>query len=105
MPRPRGSPKFGGRKSGTVNKLTKELRQAAQDHAGDALAALVEVMTKSDNHMARIRAACEVLDRGYGKSTQHITAQVEQTVEVPVTVTVPLDAYERALREALAEYQ
>ena len=61
--------KTGGRKAGTLNKVTAEVRTLAQQHGEDAIQTLASIMrdpTRSET--ARIAAARELLDRGYGKS-------------------------------------
>jgi len=60
--------KTGGRKAGTPNKVTHEVRSLAQQHGADAIGTLAEIMadpSRSEN--ARIAAARELLDRGFGK--------------------------------------
>ena len=61
--------KTGGRKAGTPNKVTAEVRTLAQQHGADAIGTLAEIMADTTrNENARIAAARELLDRGYGKS-------------------------------------
>jgi hypothetical protein len=62
--------KTGGRVRGTPNKITADIRALAQNHAPEAIAMLATILTTSENDSARIAAAKELLDRGYGKSTQ-----------------------------------
>lgn len=64
--------KTGGRTKGTPNKVTADIRAAAQKHGEEALVILATIMTTSENDQARIAAAKELLDRGYGKSTQAV---------------------------------
>ena len=59
-----------GRKKGTPNKSTAEMRALAQQHAETAIAELARLVKKARNEQTRIAAAKELLDRGYGKSTQ-----------------------------------
>ena len=61
--------KTGGRKKGTPNKSTAQIKQLAQKHGPTAIKALVEIL-KDVNSPGRIAAAKELLDRGYGKATQ-----------------------------------
>lgn len=61
----------GGRKKGTPNKVTIELKDAARRYTQDALDALVEVLADGSD-AARVAAAREILDRGYGKASQVI---------------------------------
>ena len=59
--------KTGGRTAGTPNKISREVRAAAMQHTGEALAALVELMTGAENESVRLGACKEVLDRACGK--------------------------------------
>lgn len=59
--------KFGGRRAGTPNRLTFELREAARQYAGDALATLVGLMRHSRSEKMRLAASEALLDRGFGK--------------------------------------
>lgn len=61
-------------------KMPDDLKNALRLRADDALAVLVEVMADpAAPHAARVAAANAILDRGYGKPTQDITAKVQQT--------------------------
>jgi len=68
--------KSGGRTKGTPNKSTAELKSIAQEHTDKAIEVLVSIMTESENDQAKIAAAKELLDRGYGKSSQYIEATI-----------------------------
>jgi|SRR5881392_3953908 len=70
--RPKGLPKTGGRKKGTPNKSSNGIRDLAQQYGPDAIMELATILTTSENHQARIAAAKELLDRGYGKAMQAI---------------------------------
>lgn len=72
---PRGSQpgeRRGGRTKGTPNKATADIRALAQQYGEDAVRELATILTTSENHSARIAAAKELLDRGYGKSKQSV---------------------------------
>jgi hypothetical protein len=64
--------KTGGRVRGTPNKITADIRALAQSHTETAISMLATILTTSENDSARIAAAKELLDRGYGKSTQAV---------------------------------
>jgi hypothetical protein len=66
-----------GRKAGVPNKVTIELRDAAQVYTEQALRTLVEVCENSESDAARVAAACAILDRGHGKPKQQIQADVK----------------------------
>ncbi|MGV0999409.1 MAG: hypothetical protein ACOYBQ_08805 [Fluviibacter sp.] len=63
--------KTGGRKAGTPNKITADVRALAQQYAPDVLAALLGIAGDIEQHgSARVAACKEILDRGYGKSQE-----------------------------------
>lgn len=78
-----GSRRGAGRKKGSPNKVTAEIRSIARVHGPDAIAQLVRLMTKSKSEMARIAAAKELLDRGYGKSTQPLSGDPDKPSAFP----------------------
>ena len=59
-----------GRKKGVPNKATREIKAIAQEHGPKMIAMLARLATSAKNEQARIAAAKELLDRGYGKATQ-----------------------------------
>lgn len=61
----------GGRRKGTPNRATAELKDLARQYTQDALDALVSVVRGQDG-AAKVAAARELLDRGYGKPSQVI---------------------------------
>lgn len=66
--------KTGGRKAGTPNKATADVKALAQAHTADAIGALVSIMgDKEKPPAARVMAARELLDRGHGKAPQALT--------------------------------
>jgi hypothetical protein len=67
-----------GRKIGSPNKSTRDIRALAQPHGPDAVAALAKIMTESESDSARIAAAKELLDRGYGKAKQLVDIASEE---------------------------
>lgn len=72
MPRP----KTGGRRAGTPNKATADIKAVARIHGPAAitrlaeLAGLVQGQLPAGSEQAQVSAAKELLDRGYGKATQ-----------------------------------
>ena len=63
-----------GRKKGSVNKATANVKALAQKHAPEAIKKLNELKTGKDVPAATQRAAAnDILDRAYGKPTQAIT--------------------------------
>jgi len=66
--------KTGGRKLGTPNRATAEIRDAAQRYTAEALGVLRDVMRTGTSEQARVAAANSILDRGWGKPTQILDA-------------------------------
>lgn len=65
-----------GRPMGALNKATRDIREAAREYTDDALKTLARLMKSGKTEQARVAAAKELLDRGYGKSTAHIEANI-----------------------------
>lgn len=82
-----------GRKKGTPNKATAEIKELAREHGPAAIKALAQLLMSADSDTARIAAAKELLDRGYGKATatQEISGPGGAPLQGPVLVmeTVP----------------
>ena len=72
MAAPKAHPKWGGRKQGTRNKATAEIRELAQACAPAAIAELARLCLHAKTEATRVAAIKEILDRGYGKPTQPI---------------------------------
>lgn len=71
MARPKGLPKTGGRQKGSSNKVTADIKALAQAHCADAVDTLASIMTDVETPAAaRVAAAKELIDRGYGKAVQ-----------------------------------
>ncbi len=71
----RGGKRDGaGRPKGAVNKVTADIRQAAQEYSARALEVLVSVATTGESEAARVAAANAILDRAHGKPTQSVEA-------------------------------
>lgn len=59
----------GGRQKGTPNKATATIKEIARQYTTEAIEALVGVLRNSETDAAKVSAAKEILDRGYGKAT------------------------------------
>ena len=73
---PRGSSpgeRRGGRKKGTPNRISTEIREAARRYGREALQLHVKLMRASRNEDVRQRSANVILDRAYGKATQPVS--------------------------------
>ncbi|MDP3940175.1 MAG: DUF5681 domain-containing protein [Deltaproteobacteria bacterium] len=87
-------------KSGNPNgrpKVVKDVQELARTYTTEAVATLAEVMRdKEAAPAARVVAANAILDRGYGKPAQHISAEVETryVAELP-SVAQDGDTWER----------
>ena len=84
---PRGSKpgeRRGGRKKGVPNKAGRELREVAQEHTPGAIKTLAEICEKGESEAARVAAANALLDRGHGKPTNLVMADVTQRPGQPI---------------------
>lgn len=81
------TPKKIGRPKGSPNKATADLKAMAQPYAPEALTTLRKIMRTSESDQARVAAAKELLDRGFGRAhqtqSQDITQIVRMVVEAP----------------------
>lgn len=62
----------GGRVKGTPNKATATLKDIAREYTQEAVEALVAVL-RDETGAAKVSAAKELLDRGYGKASTVLT--------------------------------
>lgn len=93
--KPKGLAKSGGRKKGTPNKVTKEIKELAQLHAAAAIKELARLMIEAESETARVSAIKEILDRGYGKAPQAITGGDGEALFPKLMVTYQTNASER----------
>lgn len=76
--------KTGGRKAGTPNKITADVRALAQQHAPEVLNALLSIACDREQQgSARVAACKEILDRGYGKP--HEPCRMDFLSNVPMS--------------------
>jgi len=68
----KGHKKVGGRTKGEPNKATRDIKELARAHGPEVIEGLIRLFREADGDAARIAAAREILDRGYGKATQPI---------------------------------
>jgi hypothetical protein len=59
-----------GRKKGVPNKATAEIKALCREHAPSVIKELARLSLKGRSEQARVAAAKELLDRGFGKSVQ-----------------------------------
>ncbi len=83
MAAPKGHPRYGGRSIGTPNKQTADIKALAQVHGPAVVARLLllsgcakdaegNLIPGAESEATQVTAMRELLDRGYGKSTQPI---------------------------------
>jgi hypothetical protein len=102
MPRG-GKRENAGRKAGSVNKATADVRAIAQQWGSDALEAAAamaglikkEGFPQAESDQVRLAAINLVLDRGYGKAAQSFTGE---NGEGPVLIKQLLDAVDGKTR-------
>jgi hypothetical protein len=70
-----------GRKAGTPNKTTREMRALVQQHGPRAIERLGELMEQTTDPQLSFDATCELLDRGYGKPSRAIELQVSAGID------------------------
>lgn len=62
----------GGRKAGTPNKATADIKALAGQYTEGAIAELARLATGAESETARVSAIKELLDRGHGKPAQAV---------------------------------
>src|SRR5689334_22661048 len=96
MPRPKGTPKTGGRTKGSRNKVGRDIRELARAHSPAAISVLVDVMGDSRAApAARVLAANTVLVWAHGKPPQAIPVP-----EAPIQ-TINLEIMRQQIRAKL----
>lgn len=75
-----GARENAGRKKGSPNKITAEVKQLAQEHGERAINVLVDMMENANSDSTKVLAAREILDRAYGKATQY--QEISATVDL-----------------------
>lgn len=71
-----GTPKTGGRRKGSVNKTTSEVRTLAQQHGAAVIERLAHLALHGETEQVQVAACKEILDRGYGKSLTPVAASI-----------------------------
>lgn len=66
-----------GRPKGSPNKITADIKAAAQQYTDDALQTLAQIMKAGESEAARVAAANSILDRGYGKPKQSLDVDAD----------------------------
>ena len=76
----KGHTKVGGRKKGTPNKATAEIREHAQQYTIEALDGLALIARNSTSDAARVSAWNALLDRGHGRPIQGVSLDVDVAI-------------------------
>ena len=76
MSKAKGSPKTGGRKKGTPNFVTRELKEICRQEAPTLVKELIRLATSAESEAVRVAAIKEMFDRGFGRATQPIEASM-----------------------------
>lgn len=66
--------KTGGRRKGTPNRATADIKVLAAQHAEAAMIELARLALNAESEQARVSAIKELFDRGYGKPKQSVEA-------------------------------
>ena len=74
-----------GRKRGSLNKVTAEVRELAMQHAPAAMAELARLVKSAKSENTRVAAIREILDRAYGKPKQAVVGDYDHQI---VTFTI-----------------
>ena len=82
MPGSKPGERRGGRKKGTPNRISTEIREAARRYGREALQLHVKLMRASKNEDVRQRSANVILDRAYGKSAQPVSNEDDNPLEL-----------------------
>lgn len=92
-----------GRKKGTPNKATAEVKSLARKYGAEMIDVLAEIaMDGKKNESSRVAAAKELLDRGYGRSIQMISGPDEGPIQVEATNTLDVSSLTTEQLRALA---
>ena len=68
--------KTGGRRKGTPNKATAEVREEAQKYTVEALEGLAQIARTGDTDATKVAAWKAILDRGHGRPAQAVAVNV-----------------------------
>ncbi len=76
--------KTDGRKKGTPNKVTADIKALAQKHGAEAIEGLLELARSAESEQTRHAAWNSLLDRGYGRSAQVVKGDGDGTLPISV---------------------
>ena len=72
----KGQPKTGGRKKGTSNVITKDIKATAAEMAPMAMKRIGEIAKNKTNPAVALAACKEIMDRHLGKAVQHVDGEI-----------------------------
>ena len=81
--------KTGGRRKGTQNKATVEIKDLARRHGPEAITALCALAREGEREETRRAAWNDILDRGYGRPSQSSDINLKGDLSVIVATGVP----------------
>ena len=76
-----------GRKKGSRNKVTADIKALAQQFGPEAIMTLAKIMQTGDSDKAKTAAARELLDRGYVKPAQTVDANLSGELQQIIKVS------------------
>jgi hypothetical protein len=99
-PSKRGGKRPGsGRKKGTPNKATIDLKGKAGEYTAEAIQVFVDVMRDIEAPAAvRVQAADKLLDRSHGKPAMHIEAQHSEKMDPELMKRLETEFVDRLAR-------
>ena len=83
------------RKPAAGRKVVTEIRQLARERGPEAIAALVNVMTKGKSEAARVAAATALLDRRWGRPKQWDKTEITHRDVVELPPVLSRDEWQR----------
>lgn len=90
-----------GRKAGSRNLATtdeiKSIAEAARSHSTTALDTLAHISARGESEAARVSASVHILDRAYGKATEHHELSTKDGKPIQSEVKHSLDEASAAL--------
>ena len=91
MPGRGGKRPGAGRPPGVPNKTTAELREVAAEYGPAAISKLAAMAgltgtPAAESEQTRLGALRELLDRGFGRATQHIAGENGDALRVRITI-------------------
>lgn len=75
-----------GRPKGALNKVTRDVKEAAQAFTNDALNVLASIMREGESEAARVAAANSILDRAHGRPRQAVDVDANVAAQVSTIV-------------------